>query len=152
MFCSACTHAIGWWFMATDIRFPAVRRSAAWLALAMLLLACLAACGTGPLIGLVYTNVQLPLTTDLNATPVPATPPDSDRVVEIKEPFTGAGIYARVSVNAIGEIALQNGVETLYFADQEVFSILGVWKTHRVFLYGAPSTPASPSTARVSAP
>lgn len=101
------------------------------------LVICLAACGTGPLVGIVYTNVKLPLTRDLNATPVPDGPSGSDRIIEIKEPFTGAGISARVSVNAIGEIALQNGVETLYFADQQYFSVLGIWKTNRIILYGA---------------
>lgn len=117
--------------------------------MAVVVIGCLAGCGTGPLIGMMYTNVKLPLTEDLNATPVPDTPPDTDRVVEIKEPITGAGIYARVSVNAIGEIALQNGVETLYFADQEIFSILGVWKTNRVYLYGDP--PSRPPPAGVDA-
>jgi hypothetical protein len=96
----------------------------------------LTACGTGPLVGLVYTNVKLPLTRDLHATPVPTAPPRSKRVIEIKEPVTGLGLYARVNSNAIGDIARQNGIDRLYFADQEVFSILGIWKTHRVILYG----------------
>ena len=137
--------------MATDLW---LRPKGRWTALALVLtvLAGLAGCGTGPLIGMVYTNVKLPLTTDLNTTPVPSTPPDSDRIVEIKEPFTGIGMYARVSVNAIGEIALQNGLETLYFADQEVFSILGVYKTHRVFLYGEPASSSPPSSGDASSP
>ena len=104
--------------------------------LAMAMLVCLTGCGTGPLVGLVYTNVKLPLTLDLNGTPVPEHPPDSGRVLEIKEPFSGLGMYARVNSNALGDIARQNGVDPLYFADQEVFSILGIWKTQRVFLYG----------------
>jgi hypothetical protein len=138
--------------MATDFASPACRRSRA-LPLAMVVLLCLTGCGTAPpLVGLVYTDVKLPFTQNLNATPVPTAPPASDRIVEIKEPFTGLGLYARVSVNAIGEIALQNGVETLYFADQEVFSILGVWKTHRVFLYGAPADSPPSASAVVSAP
>lgn len=99
----------------------------------------LTGCATGPLVGLAYTNVKLPLTLDLKETPVPLRPPDSDRIIEIKEPITGLGIYTRVSSNAIGEIARQHGVAILYFADQEVFSILGVWKTNRVFLYGGAS-------------
>jgi hypothetical protein len=98
----------------------------------------LTACGTGPLVGLVYTNVKLPLTRNLHATPVPTAPPRSDQVVEIKEPFTGLGLYARVNSNAIGDIARQNGIKRLYFADQKIFSILGIWKTHRVILYGEP--------------
>lgn len=97
---------------------------------------CLSGCGTGPLVGLVYTNIKQPLTLDLKATPLPVRPPDSDRIIEIREPFSGLGMYTRVSSNAIGDIARQNGVDPLYFADQEIFSILGIWKTTRVFLYG----------------
>jgi len=104
--------------------------------LAMAVMANLAGCGTGPLVGLVYTNVKMPLTRDLTSTPLPAYPPASDRIIEIKEPLSGLGMYARVSSNALGDIARQNGVDPLYFADQEVFSILGIWKTQRVFLYG----------------
>ena len=106
----------------------------------MLLTFGLAGCGTGPLVGLVYTNVRLPLTEDLDATPFPGNPPCSGSVVEVKEPISGIGMYARVNVNAIGAIARQNGVETLYFADQEVFSILGVWTSNSVLLYGTPAT------------
>lgn len=121
--------------MATD---PGgfVRAGSMRLLLAAALGVCLTACGTGPLVGLVYTSVKMPLTRDLHATPVPGHQPGSDRILEVKEPFTGLGLYARVNSNAPGDIARQNGISTLYFADQEVFSILGIWKTHRVFLYG----------------
>jgi hypothetical protein len=137
--------------MATD---PHNRPNWRWVSLLWVIVLAigLTACGTGPLVGIVYTNVKMPLTRDLNATPVPDDPPGSDRVIEIREPFTGAGIYTQVSVNAIGEIALQNGVETLYFADQEIFSILGIWKTHRVFLHGEIADKPSPPTGSVSSP
>ena len=119
--------------MATE---AAGRRRTLALLMAAVLALGLTACGTGPLVGLVYTHVKLPLTRDLHATPVPSTPPRSKQVIEIKEPVTGLGLYARVNSNAIGDIARQNGIDRLYFADQEVFSILGIWKTHRVILYG----------------
>ena len=106
------------------------------LLFSMALMALLSGCGTGPLVGIVYTNVKMPLTRDLKLTPLPAHLPVSDRIIEIKEPFSGLGMYARVSSNALGDIARQNGMDPLYFADQEVFSILGIWKTQRVFLYG----------------
>lgn len=96
----------------------------------------LAACTQVRPIGLIYTDIRLPLTTDLHETPVPVLAPDSGRVFEIKEPFTGTGIYARVNSNAICDIAKRCGINTLYFADQEIFSVLGVWKTHRTILYG----------------
>jgi hypothetical protein len=107
-----------------------------WILLAMAVMVSMAGCGTGPLVGIVYTNVKMPLTRDLRPTPMPVHLPVSDRIIEIKEPFSGLGMYARVSSNALGDIAWQNGVDPLYFADQEVFSILGIWKTQRVFLYG----------------
>jgi len=121
--------------MGTDATLTA-RSTIAWILLAMAAMVNLAGCGTGPLVGIVYTNVKMPLTRDLKSTPLPAHLPVSDRIIEIKEPFSGLGIYARVSSNALGDIARQNGVDPLYFADQEVFSILGIWKTQRVFLYG----------------
>jgi hypothetical protein len=87
-------------------------------------------------IGLIYTNIRLPLTTDLHNTPVPVLKPGSGRTVEIKEPFTGYGFYARVDSNAIGDIARKNGLHRLYFADQQIFSILGIYTTQRTILYG----------------
>jgi len=113
-----------------------VRLKTGVLSATLIAISCLAGCGTGPLVGIVYTNVKMPLTRDLDATPLPIHPPRSDRTIEVKEPFSGLGLYARVNSNALGDIAARYGVEPLYFADQEVFSILGIWKTHRVILYG----------------
>ena len=86
--------------------------------------------------GLIYTNIRLPLTKNLQNTPVPILEPPTGRVLEVKEPFTGFGFYARVDSNAVGDIAKKNGMETVYFADQEIFSILGVWTTTRTIVYG----------------
>lgn len=121
--------------MGTDVIRPAMVKVRFFL-LTAILMVCLAGCGTGPLVGLVYTRVKLPLTRDLKAAPMPAQPPGSMRTIEVKEPFTGFGMYARVNSNALGDIARQNGMTRLYFADQEVFSILGIYKTHRVILHG----------------
>jgi hypothetical protein len=122
--------------MGTDIIRPTAAK-VRFLLLATALIGCLVGCGTGPLVGIVYTRVKLPLTRDLKAASMPAHPPGSDRTIEIKEPFTGLGVYTRVSSNALGDIARQNTMTQLYFADQEVFSILGIWKTHRVILHGS---------------
>ena len=97
----------------------------------------LAGCASlAPLPGLIYTHVRYPLTWDLNNTPVPESLPKASKIIEIREPVTGLGINARLNANAIGEIAKANGIKTLYFADQERFSILGIWTSHKVILYG----------------
>lgn len=40
------------------------------------------------------------------------------------------------SSNAIGDIARQNGFETVYFADLETLSVLGIFKRYTVHIYG----------------
>jgi hypothetical protein len=95
-----------------------------------------AGCSTGPLTGMVYTHVRSPLTRDLHNTPVPKARPGDAKIIEIREPITGLGINARLDSNAIGEIAKANGLKVLYFADQETFSILGIWTSNKVILYG----------------
>ena len=101
-----------------------------------LLMPLLSGCGSAPLVGLIYTHVRLPLTANLERTPFPSTQPSSGRIIQVKEPFSGYGIYARVNSNAIGDIARKHGVDTVYFADQEIFSLLGIWKTTQVHVYG----------------
>ena len=105
------------------------------LSAAMLIL-CTGCSSTGPLPGFIYTNVTYPLTLDLDATPVPQNMPRDAKIIEVREPFSGLGINARLNANAIGEIARTHGLKTLYFADQERFSILGIWTSHKVILYG----------------
>lgn len=93
-------------------------------------------CSAGPLTGLVYTHVKAPLTKNLHDTPAPRAMPKSAKIIEVREPITGLGLNARVRSNAIGDIAKDHGLTTLYFADQEFFSILGIWTSHKVVLYG----------------
>ena len=111
----------------------AVTASIASAAMLMLLTGC---SSTGPMPGFIYTNVTYPLTWDLDATPVPQEVPRDAKIIEVREPFSGLGINARLNANAIGEIARTHGLKTLYFADQERFSILGIWTSHKVILYG----------------
>ena len=96
----------------------------------------LTACGAIRPVGLIYTNIRLPLARNLQDTPVPKSNPATGRVLEIKEPFSGFGVYARMDSNAIGDIALKNGLQTFYFADRQIFSILGIWSTNKTILYG----------------
>jgi hypothetical protein len=115
--------------------YTIVRRLALGLGLAAAVLT-VAACSNLRPFGLIYTDTRYPLTKNLHNTPMPANTPSNGRTLEIKEPITGLGLYARVDSNAIGDIARQNGMQTLYFADQETFSILGIWTTVKTILYG----------------
>jgi hypothetical protein len=92
-------------------------------------------CGTGPLVGVIYTKVKMPLSRDLNVSPVKNVD-GTGKVLKIREPLSGYGIYAEINSNAIGEIAQKHGIETVYFADQEFFSVLGIWTATKVILYG----------------
>jgi hypothetical protein len=113
------------------------RTAAAALTVSAAMLILLSGCSSsGPLPGFIYTNVTYPLTRDLDATPVPRDMPRDAKIIEVREPFSGLGINARLNANAIGEIARANGIKTLYFADQQRFSILGIWTSHKVILYG----------------
>lgn len=92
-------------------------------------------CGTGPLVGLVYTKVKMPLSRDLDASPLKEHD-GAGKVIKIKEPVSGYGLYAELNSNAIGEIAKKHGISTVYFADQQRFSVLGIWTTTEVIIYG----------------
>jgi hypothetical protein len=103
---------------------------------AVVVLLGLSACGMVKPMGLVYTNIRLPLTTNLENTPVSKGDPPAGRVLEIREPFSGFGVYAKVDDNAVGDIASKHGMQVLFFADKQVFSILGIWSTNKTILYG----------------
>lgn len=91
--------------------------------------------GHAVLIGAVYTRVKFPLTTDLNQTPA-GVDTGGGKIVRIKEPLSGYGIYAEFNSNAIGEIAKSHGLKTVYYADVERLSILGIWRNDEVIVYG----------------
>jgi hypothetical protein len=94
------------------------------------------ASGSDVLTGLVYTRIKVPMSIKLNNTPNEIVIDASGKVIRIKEPITGYGIYAEFNSNAIGDIARQYGVETVYYADHEIFNILGIWRHDKVIIYG----------------
>ena len=91
--------------------------------------------GHAILVGAVFTRVKVPLTADLNQTPS-GIDTGSGKVIRIKEPFSGYGIYAEFNSNAIAEIAKRHGIKTVYHADLERLSILGIWRHDEVIVYG----------------
>lgn len=88
--------------------------------------------------GYVYTRIKVPYTRDLHPTPGASSAPADGKIIQIREPFSGYGIYAEFSSNAIGDVALRYGLGKVYFADREQFSILGVWRHRRIYVYGEP--------------
>jgi len=91
--------------------------------------------GHAVLVGAVYTRIKFPLTANLNQTPA-AIDTGNGKIVRIKEPFSGYGIYAEFNSNAIGEIAKRHGLKTVYYADIERLSILGIWRHDDVIVCG----------------
>ncbi len=93
----------------------------------VLLIVSLTGCG----MGLLYTHTISPLDLNSNQTPL---------VIESEEGDVKHLSYSLVDVqwdsNAIGDIARENGIETVYFADIEFFSILGIWTQDTVHIYG----------------
>ncbi len=94
------------------------------------------ASGSDVLTGLVYTRIKVPMSVKLNSTPNELVIDASGKVIRIKEPITGYGIYAEFNSNAFGDIARQHGVETIYYADREIFNVLGIWRHDKVIIYG----------------
>jgi hypothetical protein len=99
---------------------------------ALLVAACLAAL-PGCLSGYIYTHTVRPLTTDLHDTPVVPGPGVRSSLVQVRY---SNYIDVRVGNNGIGEIARQNGIARVYYADIEVFRILGIFTQTYVRIYG----------------
>ncbi len=87
----------------------------------------LAGCTTG----LIYTHTTTPLDLNANQTPL-ATQSEEGDVKRLSYSF----VDVRWDSNAIGDIAREYGIETVYFADIERLSILGIWNQDTVHIYG----------------
>ncbi len=99
------------------------------LALAGLLVA--PGCGA---VGLIYTHTTEPLDLNLNRTPIFA-----ERAEAGASDVKSVRYYVSVdwNSNAIGDIARENGLHTVYYADLEVLSVLfGLWRQATVHVYG----------------
>ena len=91
--------------------------------------------GSHTLTGIVYTHIKIPLSADLVNSPVVVVHSDG-KIVQVKEPLSGLGLYAEWDSNAIADLAQRHGLKTVYFADMESFSILGIWTHQKVHVYG----------------
>lgn len=82
--------------------------------------------------GLVYTHTVRPLTTDMHDTPVVPGPGVRSSMIQVRYSY----LDVRAGNNGIGEIARQNGIARVYYADIEVFRVLGVFTQTYVRIYG----------------
>ena len=114
--------------------FPCRSLSFVLLAAALLLSGC-SVLGQDPISGYLVTNTTVPFTLDLDNTPVTSTKGES-AIVRIREPFTNVGVYTELNTTAIGDIARENGLQKVYFADLKTFSIFSIWRTHTLVIYG----------------
>jgi hypothetical protein len=84
--------------------------------------------------GDIFTNVG-PYKTELHNTPLT----DSQShglIIHIEEPISGYGLYTELNSNAIGDIAKKHGLSKVYFADLEIFDVLGIWHHEKLHVYG----------------
>ncbi len=90
-------------------------------------LLCLVSCAP---IGIVYTHTKRPLDTNMSRTPTS----NRNEAGDLKH----ISFYVNVMWDsaAIGDIAKENGINTIYFADLETLRILTIWNQYTVHVYG----------------
>ena len=103
--------------------------------LATLLLTGCTILGQDPIAGYLVTHTTVPYTADLHDTPFTGDG-RGNTIVRIRKPFSGYGIYTELNSNAIGDIGREHGLETVYFADLQTFSLFSVWRSQTLILYG----------------
>jgi len=91
--------------------------------------------GSGSLKGYVFKFVRVPYTTNIDNT-ASSVFQSNGKIIKVEEPFSGYGFYAEFDSNAIGDIAKKHGLKKVYFADLEIFSILGIFEYQELHIYG----------------
>lgn len=81
-----------------------------------------------PPIGIVYTEIQAPLDTDFNATPIPAKSGSAESMSILGLVATGDA-SAKAAAN-------QGGIQKIEHADYYYFNVLGVIQRYRTVVYG----------------
>ncbi len=85
--------------------------------------------------GCVYTHTIRPLTLDMHRTPVSNIEKSGSIKVIAWPPLFSNNLVAWGSA-AIGDVAKEQGMKEIYFADLEIFSILRIWNEYTVHVYG----------------
>ncbi len=84
--------------------------------------------------GLLYTHVTRPLDSNMSVT-VSGVGEATGSVKHVKLPVLGQVDLLWDSA-AVGEIAKENGLKKVYYADLEELRVLWVWNKYTVHLYG----------------
>ena len=87
--------------------------------------------GSGCTAGIIYTHTVEPLTLDHRATPAVGTGSEGN-IKHIQLSYVGI----KWGDTSLGDIARENGLRELYYADVEHLNILTVWRQSTVHLYG----------------
>jgi len=86
--------------------------------------------------GCLYIHTVQPLTLDMDRTPIVATEKAGSLKLITYPPFGGNYRLVAWDSAAIGDIAKKQGMQEVYFADLETFSILRIWNEYTVHVYG----------------
>ena len=89
--------------------------------------------GSNNLTGIVFKHIRVPLSEDLVNSPVIGEHAGG-MIVQFYEPVSGFSV--EWNSNAIGDVAKRSGLKKVYFADMEIFSVLGIWTYRKVHVYG----------------
>jgi hypothetical protein len=86
--------------------------------------------------GCVYTHTVQPLTLDMHQTPV-ADYEKTGSIKHISFPVSGGTFdIAAWGSAAIGDVARQQGMKEVYFADLEIVRVLRIWNEYTIHVYG----------------
>jgi hypothetical protein len=80
--------------------------------------------------GLLYTHIKTPLDTNMSQTPADGKSLHGD--------LKHIHFFVDVLYDSSGivDVAKQNGIETIYYIDLEILSILSIWNQYIVHVYG----------------
>jgi hypothetical protein len=86
--------------------------------------------------GCIYVHTLQPLTMNMDRTPVSqAEKQGVARVISFPHYPGKTDLVAWGNV-AIGQVAKEQGMQEVYFADLEIFSVLRIWNEYTVHVYG----------------
>ncbi len=84
--------------------------------------------------GCLYVHTFRPLTQDMHRTPVTAYE-KTGTIRLITWPLNNAPLVAWGNA-AVGAVAKEQGMQEVYFADLEIFSVMRLWNEYTVHVYG----------------